>query len=231
MNRIVAIARLQALGRRDAVLWPVGILTIAICTNLVVFASISDSVQDQPVTGALASIYIATMAFGAVAVTQHLPFALGLSVTRREFTAGLALFVTAQTIAYAVLLVLLQSIEDATGGWGLRLRMFGLGFLDDYSPPVQFAMYASPLLFMAVLGAAFGTLYARWRVNGVLTGVAAAIVLPGGAAALIGYLHRWPDVAHWFARTGPVALLAGWPLLLALLLGGASYLGLRRATP
>ncbi|GAA2393028.1 hypothetical protein [Dactylosporangium salmoneum] len=231
MNRIVTIARLQALGRRGALLWPLAILAIALCTNLVVFASISDTVDEQPVTGALASIYVATLAFGAVAVTQHLPFALGLSVTRREFTAGLALFFAVQTIAYSVLLVVLQSIEVATNGWGLRLRMFGVGFLDDYSPPVQFAMYASPLLLMAILGAGLGTLHARWRVNGVLTGVAAAIVLLGGAAALIGYLHRWPDVGHWFAHTSPVALLAGWPLLVALLVGGASYLALRRATP
>ncbi|MGI5237645.1 hypothetical protein [Dactylosporangium sp. CA-139066] len=231
MNRIAAIARLQLRGRRDALLWPVLILALAFAANLAVFASIADQMTEEPVTGALASIYCTSLAFGAVAVTQHFPFALGLSVTRREFTAGLALFVAAQTLLYSVLLVLLQSIESATNGWGLRLRFFGLGLFDDYSPPVQFVMYAVPLLSMTLIGTTAGALYLRWRVSGLLTATAALILVLGGTAAALGYFSAWPAVGHWLTHTNPVALFAGWPLLLALALAAGSWLALRRATP
>jgi hypothetical protein len=231
MNRIAAIARLQTRGRRDALVWPVLIMTIAFVANLAVFASIADYTQDQPVTGALASIYFVSLAFGTVAVTQHFPFALGMSVTRREFTAGMALFVAAQTILYSLLLVALQAVEDATDGWGLRLRFFGLTLFDHYPPPVQFIMYAVPLLAMTLIGTTAGALYLRWRVNGLLTATAALILLLGGTAALIGLWSAWPEVGHWLTHTSPVALLAGWPLLLVTALAAGSWLALRRATP
>ncbi|MEV8517833.1 ABC transporter permease [Dactylosporangium sp. NPDC051484] len=231
MNRIVAIARLQALGRHDALFWPITILAIAFAVNLVVFASISDTVTDDPVTAALASIYITTLAFGAMAVSQHFPYALGMSVTRREFAAGLGLFVLVQTVAYSVLLVVLQAIENSTNGWGLRLRFFGLGFVDHYAPPVQLLLYAVPMLFMTLLGVAAGAVYVRWRVNGVFTATAALLLLLGGAAALIGVFDRWPAVGHWLTHTSPVALFAGWPLLPVAALAAGSWLALRRAAP
>ncbi|MER7004991.1 ABC transporter permease [Dactylosporangium sp. NPDC000555] len=230
MNRIVAIARLQALGRHGALVWPITILAIAFAVNLVVFASISDTTTDDPVTAALASIYITALAFGAMAVSQHFPFALGMSVTRREFSAGLGLFVLVQAIAYSALLVVLQSIEDYTNGWGLRLRFFGLGFINHYAPPVQFLMYAVPMLLMTLVGVAAGVVYIRWRVNGVLTATAALLLLLGATAALLGVFDRWPAVGHWLTHTSPVALFAGWPLLLVAALGAGSWLALRRAT-
>ncbi|GAA4263197.1 hypothetical protein GCM10022255_105570 [Dactylosporangium darangshiense] len=232
MNRLAAIARLQAVGRRDALLWPIVILAIAFVTNVVVFASITDQIKgEDPITGALASIYFTSLAFGAVAVTQHFPFALGLSVTRREFTAALGLFALAQTLLYSAVLVLLQTIENATDGWGLHLRFFGLGLFDDYSPPVQFVMYAVPLLLMTLIGTTLGALYIRWRTNGILTATAATILLLGAAAALLGYYNGWRAVGHWLTHTSPVALFAGWPLLLVLALAAGSFGALRRATP
>jgi hypothetical protein len=231
MNRIAAIARLHARGRRDALLWPMLILLIAFAANLLAFGTIVGQLDQDPITGAVASLYFTTLAFGAVAVAQQFPFALGMSVTRREFTAALGLFVAAQTLIYSVLLVLLQAIEDATNGWGLRLRFFGLGLLDDYSPPVQFVMYAVPLLFMALFGTTFGAVYVRWHTNGVLAATAALIALLGATAALLGLTVGWRAVGHWLTHTSPVALFAGWPLLLIAALATGSWLALRRATP
>jgi hypothetical protein len=231
MNRIAAIARVQALGHRAALLWPPAILGIAFVTNLLIFAGLGDLVGPQPTTGGLASIYITALVFGAMAVTQHFPFALGMSVTRREFTAGLVLWLAAQAAINSVLLVLLLAVERATGGWGLRLRFFGLGFIDGYAVPVQFAVYAVPMLLVTVFGAAAGAVYVRWRVNGVLTATAALLLALGGAAALIGGYSGWPAVGDWLTGTNPVALLVGWPLLLVAALGAGSWLALRRATP
>ncbi|WP_432837202.1 ABC transporter permease [Dactylosporangium sp. CA-092794] len=231
MNRIVAIARLQALGRRDALLWPVAILSIAFAVNLVLFASIAEQVPDDPITGALASIYITALVFGAVSVTQQFPFALGMSVTRREFTAGLGLFVAAQTVSYSVLLVLLQAIEAATNGWGLRLRFFGLGFIGEHSIPAQLAIYAVPMLLMTLIGVTIGVVYHRWRTNGVFTASAVLTVVLGGGSALLYKFNGWPAIGRWLTHANPLALFAGWPLLLVALLAAAGWLFLRRATP
>ncbi|WP_432975370.1 ABC transporter permease [Dactylosporangium sp. CA-233914] len=232
LSRILAVARLQALGRRDAALWPIGVLAIAFSVNVLLFATMpDDALESDPVTGALASIYIAALAFGTIAVNQNFPFALGMSVTRREFTAALALFAAVQVIAYSVLLIILQSIEEATGGWGLRLRFFGVGFIHEYPIPVQFVIYAVPMLTMTLIGTASGALYLRWRANGILTAGSVLLLLLGGAAALISRSGEWPAIGHWLTHTSPVALIAGWPLLLAAALGGGSWLVLRRATP
>jgi hypothetical protein len=231
MNRIVAIARVQSLGGRGALLWPPFIMSIAFAANLLIFASIGDLAGPQPITGGLASIYITSLIIGAVAVTQQFPFLLGLSVTRREFTAGLALWVAAQAVLYSVFLVLLQLVEHATNGWGLHVRFFGLGLVDRYAPPVQFAVYAVPLLFMTLFGAALGAVYLRWRANGVLAFTAALVVVLGGGAALIGFTGGWPAVADWLTGTSPVALIAGWPLPLVAALAAGSWLALRRANP
>jgi hypothetical protein len=231
-NRIVAVARAQSLGRRDAVLWPLVIMSIAFIANLAVFAAIGDAdLGAQPITGALSSIYFVCLAFGAVSVNQVFPLALGLSVTRREFFTGLLLFAAVQSVAYALLLVILQAIEDATGGWGIHLRFFGLNLLDRYSPPVQFLMYLAPLLAMTFLGVAIGAVYMRWKQTGIWTGTAALIVVLGGATTLLTYYRAWPPVGRWFVDSSPVALIAGWPALLAVLLAAGSWAALRRTTP
>ncbi|MFI5912638.1 hypothetical protein [Dactylosporangium sp. NPDC051541] len=232
MNRIVSIARLQTLGRLDALAWPVGVLMIAFAINIIIFASLPHgALETDPISGALASIYITCLAFGAVAVNQHFPLALGLSVTRRDFTLGLSLFAVIQVVAYAVFLIIMQSIEDATDGWGLHLRFFGLGFIQDYSLPVQFAVYAVPMLAMTLFGTTAGALYMRWRATGLLTTLTLVLLALGGAAALIGHYGRWEAVGHWFMHTSLVALTAGWPLVLVAVLGAASWLSLRHATP
>jgi hypothetical protein len=231
VNRILSIARMLTMGRTDALVWPLAILGFTFAVNLLVFASIPRGALDSdPITGALASIYITSLAFGAVAVNQHFPFALGLGVSRREFTAGLALFGLVQILVYSTLLVILQSIEDATNGWGLRLRFFGLGFIDDHPVPVQFAIYAVPLLAMTLIGIAAGALYLRWRANGIMTATTALLLLAGGAAALTGRAGRWPAVGHWLTTTSLVSLTAVWPLILVALLAAGSWLALRRAT-
>ncbi|GAA3241699.1 ABC transporter permease [Dactylosporangium siamense] len=231
MNRVLAVARLQAVGRRDGLLWPLVILGIAFAVNLFVFGSMGDEIGDRPVTGGLASVYITGLAFGAVAVAQQFPFALGLSVTRREFAIALGLFTLAQTAIYAVLLVVLQAVEHATDGWGLRLRFFGLGLIDGYGVPTQLLIYGAPMLLMSLIGITLGTVYVRWRTNGVFGGICAVVLVLGLAAGLVTKYGRWPAVGDWLADQSALSLFAGWPSLVAVLLALLSWTALRRATP
>ncbi|MFC5007240.1 hypothetical protein ACFPIJ_56715 [Dactylosporangium cerinum] len=231
MNRVFAVTRLQAAGRRDGLLWPLVVLGIAFAVNLLVFGSMGDEIGDRPVTGGLASVYITGLAFGAVAVAQQFPFALGMSVTRREFATALGLFTLAQTAIYAVLLVVLQAVENATDGWGLRLRFFGLGLIDGYGVPAQLLIYAVPMLLMSVIGIALGTVYVRWHTNGVFGAICAVVIVLGGTAGLVTKYGRWPAVGAWLADQGALPLVAGWPSVVAGLLALLSWTALRRATP
>ncbi|MEV0133880.1 hypothetical protein AB0H83_36110 [Dactylosporangium sp. NPDC050688] len=231
MNRVVAIARLHAAGRRDGLVWPLVILAIAFAVNLLVFGAMGDDIGDRPVTGGLASVYITALAFGAVAIAQQFPFALGMSVTRREFAAALGLFTVAQTAAYAVLLVVLQAVEDATGGWGMRLRFFGAGFLDREGVPAQLLIYAVPLLLMTLTGVALGTVYVRWHSNGVFAAVCAVLLAGGLTAGLVTKYGSWPATGEWFLRQSALSMFAGWPSIAVVVLAALSWATLRRATP
>lgn len=231
MNRVFAIARLHAAGRRDGLLWPLVILAIAFAVNLFIFGSMGDELGDRPITGGLASVYFTGLAFGAVAIAQHFPFALGMSVTRREFSAAIGLFTLAQTVIYAVLLVVLQAIEEATDGWGIRLRFFGLGLIDDYGTAAQLLIYGVPMLMMSLIGIAFGAVYVRWRTNGVFGAISVVVIVLGGTAGLITRAGAWHTVGDWLIRQSALSLFAGWPLILVAGLALLSWVALRRATP
>ncbi|GAA0741230.1 hypothetical protein Drose_27480 [Dactylosporangium roseum] len=230
MTRILAIARLQALGRRDGLMWPLVIIGIAFTVNLAVFAAAGNAIEEQPVTGGLASIYIAALAFGAIAVTQQFPFALGMSVTRREFAISLGLFVLAQSLVFSVLLVICQAVEDATDGWGMRLRFFGMGFVNHHGVFAQLLIYAAPMLLMSLIGISFGAVYIRWNVNGVFATVAALILVPGGVAALVTYLEQWSAIGSWLIDRSALTLYAALPAAVVALLALAAWTTLRRAT-
>ncbi|MET7395275.1 ABC transporter permease [Dactylosporangium sp. NPDC005572] len=232
MSRILAIARLQALGRRDGLLWPLVIAAIAFSVNLLVFAAIGDEALDgtEPITGGLASIYIAALAFGAVAISQQFPFALGMSVTRREFAAGLGVFVFGQSLLYSVILTVCQAIENATDGWGMRLRFFGLGFIDEVGVPGQLAVYGVPMLAMSLIGVTLGTIHIHWKVNGVFATTAGLILVLGGLAALLTWTRSWPAIWRWLGDQPVLVLFGLLPLGLALALTLASWATLRRAT-
>src|SRR4051794_30455477 len=117
MNRTLSVARIQAFTRSNMLVWPWGILASALAVNIALFAAIGDTIPEGPKTGGLASIYI-TATFGAAGtILQHLPFALGLGVTRRTFYRATGLLLGAWALGSGVALYLLTLVERATVGW------------------------------------------------------------------------------------------------------------------
>lgn len=57
-----------------------------------------------------------------------------------------------------------------------------------------------------------------------------SIVGVGGLVALASWWELWGAVGNWFAAQSTVALLVGWPALLAAVLAGAGFVTIRRAT-
>ncbi len=232
MNRVLAVVRIQLVNWGLTLGVPVGILALVLGLNWALWASIGDAVPpDGRITGGVLSIYITVGVGYLQTMTQTFPFALGLSVTRRAFYTATALLAAVEALALGALLLLLGLLERATGGWGLGLKFFAIDFLVVGDPLLQWLVYAVPFAALAALGIFAGVVFKRWGQVGVYAMTLAPVVVLAGVAVLITWRGWWPAVGSWFATQPPPALFAGYPLVLALLLGGAGWLAIRRATP
>lgn len=230
MSRVLAATRVQLITWPALVGWPWGILLSSFVINLMVFAVIADEIPDDPTTGGLASIYVVTMIGAAQAITQFFPFSLGLSLTRRTFYAATSLLLVAEALVFGVLLYLCKVVEEATGGWGMSLRFFGLPFLSSDNPLAQILIYVVPFVLVGYLGICVALVLKRWGVSGLyVLGIGLLGVL-GLLVVLVTWQHWWAAIGRWFADQSTLSLFAGWPALLTLLLAGAGLLMIRRAT-
>ncbi len=231
MRQAVQVARIQTVNSLSTLGMPWGILVLAFIANLIIFGMASGIPTDSRSTGAIMSIYIVTLIANLQTMTQVFPFAVGLSVTRRAFFAGTGLLIAAQSLASGVLLTLLLELEQATGGWGLQLQFFGLPFLLQSNWFAQVLVYTAPFLLIAFVGIAVGTVFKRWGQNGMFVLSVSAIVVVTGLAVLITWQQWWDAVGSFFTDTSGLALVGGYPLVLAAAVAGLAYLGMRRATP
>lgn len=234
--RILTAARVHLIAPVFWLAVPWLVLTASLLVSVLASIVINDADLDQYGTGGLVLFYFA---FGAVyvqAITSRLPFAMGLSMAGGTFYIGTALFAAVQSLAYGVVFYLLLLLERATGGWGVAQPFFNGGwFTPAYSwtvdnPASQVAIFAAPMFALALLGMLIGVLYRRFGSLAVYAFVIVSIIAVGGAVTgLILWLKD--DFLGYFFVVSPVTIFAGWPLILAVLLGCAGYLCSRRVVP
>lgn len=239
MFRTASVIRLHTQQRFNTFVLPFIILAIASAVVLAIGVIANLSVDDPSQldgmhegmrwNGAVWSVLGPLMGFGFTAMLQIFPLSLGLGITRREFAAGTlavfgiiaALFTTAITV--------LKSIEQATDGFGLRIRMFDVvyvGMGDWWQTAVQTFL----LLLMAMfLGAAVSTVYLRWGQRGLwisLTSLALVPFLVVSIAFVVPGMMEQVFIAvgsvPWIGWMGIVALIGA-------LAAGAWVLLIRRA--
>ncbi|AEB46664.1 MULTISPECIES: hypothetical protein [Micromonospora] len=231
MNRTLTVARMQFVAWRSVVGWPWAILLLSFAINLALFSAMNEKDDFEPTTGGLMSIYVVMFVASISAITMDFPFAIGLGVSRRSFYLGNVLHFVGQAIVYAAVLYLLAVIEQATDGWGVNLRFFGIPFLMVEHPVLRYLGFAIPFLLLGFVGIAIAVVFKRWGMNGMLTLSTVALVAVGGSAVLITWQGWWSAIGRWFADQPGAALLVGWPALLTVPLAVVSYLIIRRATP
>ncbi|KMS89527.1 hypothetical protein [Prauserella rugosa] len=232
MNRIIHVARIQLVNAKMVIGFPLFILLFVLAANIVLFlaAPFPEPEQGSSPTGALMSIYIATMILHVQTMTQMFPYALGMSITRRDFLAAAGLVVVGQALLYGVALSVLRLIETATNGWGVGVAMFDLPFLEVSNPVMQVLVYAGPFLLLSFAGLWAGVVYQRWGQLGVWILSLSLAALLIGAAALVGWRNWWPEVGSFFADTPTPVLLFVYPVVLAAVFAGSTYFTTRRAT-
>ena len=230
MNRILPVARLQIPAWPHILGWTWSMMAVTFGLNLLSVLANHDPGDGVTTTGGVASLYGIAIGMATISVTQIFPYALGMSVTRREFYLAWSLLAAAQSVAYALVLCLLRAVEQATGYWGTGMRYFSLPFMDDANPVLLLLGYAVPMLVVTHLGILFGTVYLRWGTTGVLASLTLAFTALGLAAALITWTRQWHAIGRWLLDQSPTALLAGWPVLVAAAFAVGGFTLIRRAT-
>ncbi|GAB3585554.1 hypothetical protein GCM10027406_34100 [Leifsonia lichenia] len=175
-------------------------------------------------------IFVYMLVVGIQVISMTFPFALGYSVTRRDFYLGSALTFVMLAAGYAIGFTILSALEEATGGWGLGGHLFTSIYFGGGGILARLFIVFVAMLFFFFVGSVSGTLYMRWRMNGVLVAGAVLVLLIVGAVALITFTSSWPAVGAWFATMGPVGVVA-WLLVPTALAAVSGYFVISRATP
>lgn len=230
MTHTTKALRLHLINGLTSAGWPWAILALTFVINLAIFGLLDGIPVEDRQTGAVASLYIVTLVANLQIWTQGLPFALGLSVTRRAFFGGTTLFVLIQSVVVGVVLTALNRLEGAVGGWGIDLKFFRAWLLDQPNLLVQFLVYTVPFACLSALGMVLGVVFRRWGPSGMYLLTIGSLLVGGAAGVIVTWREAWGDVGRFFTESSVLALAAGWPALLTLAFGGAAYLALRRAT-
>jgi hypothetical protein len=230
MSTWISVARYQLTDRYNFVFMPWLILVLDFLIILVIFTETPAAGHGQPrYSGALAGIYVALIAVGALSIARQLPFALALGLSRRSFYVGTALLAVAMAAGYGLALAVLQLIEGATGGWGLNVHFFRVPYL--LSGPWYLGWLTSfvGLALMLAWGMWFGIVYRRWNLAGLLSFIAAQAVAVTVVLLIIGEAHAWNSVARFFT-TLTIEGLTGLLAVLTVALLGGGYATVRRLT-
>jgi hypothetical protein len=228
MSDLVKVARYHLVNRVGYILMPCGWLAFIFLINLIIIWIINPPATGGH-TGALASIFIIFMALGIQTMVQSLPFGFALGMTRRAYYLGTILLVVGLALVYGLALTVLQEIERATGGWGVHMGFFRVGFI--LSGPWYLTWLTSfvGLGLIFVYGMWFGLVYRRWNLVGLFTFIAAQITVLLAVALAVTWAHVWHGLGHFFSSLNAIGVtgaLAALALLLAV--GGAGTM--RRVT-
>lgn len=239
MNRIWNAARLNFINKWTVYWIPLMILGFIWLINMAIWwiidANVSgsdrqDAFQGTQWSGASFYVFVYLLVIGVQSMNMTFAYALGLSLTRREFYLGSSLAFGVLSVAYGGVLTLLSYVEEWTNGWGFGGHMFTSVYFGAGPVWQRLFVFTAAMLFFAFIGAVSGSIFMRWRTNGLLIAGAITMLLVLGAIALVTFTQSWPLVGEWFVASGPHGVVA-WTLIPTAIAAIAGYFILSRATP
>ncbi|QDZ16509.1 hypothetical protein [Humibacter ginsenosidimutans] len=231
-HRIWTITRLHFANRFSMMALPWMILGFVWLVNMVIWISIFAATHEQlegtEWSGATMYIFVYFAIAAVQAMNLTFRFAVGMSATRRDYYLGTVLAFVLQGLFFAVACTLLSYVEDWTHGYGMSAHMFSNVYFG--TGPVWERLFATFAAFMVcfTLGALAGSVYVRWRANGLYTLGAIVVLILAGLIAAATLTSSWPAVGQWFLQVRAVGVVA-WlliPAAVSLVLG---YFVLRKA--
>ena len=228
MNTLVNVGRYHLIDRFTWLALPWGIMAFSFLVNIGVALAVPTSSRGI-YTGGLVSLYVFMLLCGSLSMTRSLPFGLMMGISRRTYYAGTALLVLTLGVVYGLGLTLLQVVERATDGWGLNLHYFRIPWIMD-GPWYETWLTSFVLLVAFVLyGMWYGLVFRRWSVPGLVTFVAAQIVVALLAVVAVSVTHSWSGVGHFFTTVTALAL-TGVLAVIGLAMGFGGLSTVRRVT-
>ncbi|QYR21405.1 hypothetical protein KZ483_27680 [Paenibacillus sp. sptzw28] len=225
MNRAAGVLQMHL---RDKWMWfyiPSIILMSSFLVNLII-----GSLTEEPIyTGGLFSILIYMLVAGILTLTQTFPFALGLSVRRKDFYIGTASMIVLASAATAILLLILSLIEKWTDAWSTELHFFNLPYLSDGSAPQNLFIFFILLLHAYYLGFAISSVHRRFGRLGMYVFSIGSFLIFTIAGYSITFLGWWDNIWIWVADQNAFGL-ALWLIPPVAVYALTSYLLLRKAT-
>jgi hypothetical protein len=228
MNTLVNVGRYHLVDRFTWLAMPWAIMAFSFLVNIAVALAVPAS-PGGIFTGGLVSLYVFMLICGALSMTRSLPFGLMMGVSRRTYYAGTSLLVLTLGVVYGLGLTLLQLVERATNGWGLRLHYFRVPWIMN-GPWYETWLTSFVLLVVFVLyGMWYGLVFRRWSVPGLVAFVAAQILVALLAVVAVSATHSWSGVGHFFTTVTALAL-TGVLAVAAVAMGFGGLTTVRRAT-
>jgi hypothetical protein len=120
-------------------------------------------------------------------------------------------------------------VERATNGWGLNLHYFRVPWIMN-GPWYETWLTSFVLLVVFVLyGMWYGLVFRRWSVPGLVSFIAAQILVALLAVVAVSATHSWTGVGHFFTTVTALAL-TGVLAAVAVAMGFGGLTTLRRVT-
>ncbi|MGY1886623.1 hypothetical protein ACI799_15125 [Blastococcus sp. SYSU DS0753] len=230
MTRVLQAARLHLVHPLVALGIPWLVVSISFAINLAVW-HLTPASEESGITGGILAFYFTVLVVYVQAVTQVLPFAMGISLSRQAFYLGTALVALVQAVGYGIALSALVSIENATNGWGAGMDFWAPGVFEVGNPVLQVFASGAPLLAFMFVGVGMGVVHQRWGQMGTWGLILGSIVVLGGLTVLITWLDAWGSIGVWFTDQSTVTLTVALPLAFAAVAALVSFPGIRRVVP
>lgn len=227
-HRITKVMRLQMVNRLTYIGIPWIITGVALVISIVVAVLIAVSVPEPGRQAALDGMnyswaalspfwYLAVV--GVQAVSAIFPFALGFSITRREYALGTLVTFVVIAAFNATGWAILTEIERAINAAGITFHHFtALWFGEAGAGTVWLSLFTLQVVIFAV-ASAFAAVYARWRAMGMLVlwtavalvvlGIIAFAMLTGSAMPIIDWLMSFTITGFFAALLIPSAIAFG----------------------
>jgi hypothetical protein len=232
MNRVLAAARMQVVHPAVILGIPWLVVGVSFAINVAIWAVAG--LRDVPgagFTGGVLALYVTVCVVFVQAVTQLLPFAMGVSLSRRTYWLGVTLVGVLSSLGYGIALAALDAIGTATDGWGVGLSFWVPQPLQADNFFLQVLVSGAPMLAFVFSGIGMGVVVKRWGPNGLWALALALLLLVGGVAVLLTGLGAWAQVGGWLGDQSLLTLSVGLPLAIGAVVAALSFTGIRRVVP
>lgn len=232
INRATRVRQALALYRQ---VFPRNLITIALITGAIFVVQLALAAylsgRGEVFTGS-APIILAIFVFvtAILTMTQYLPLALGLGLTRHAFLLASLVHASILGIVLTAACMLLALVEHITDGWWLGFTFFDVAGELPVHPASAIAIVPLGLLAVACLGMLLGAIHTRWGGTGTWVALLGTLA----AASVLGSIESLASLARSAASildSAPMeARLLGGYALAALVFAALTSVVIRRAS-